>query len=218
MIIDPQVVRYVLQLTPLNHPVLLEMEREAKRQDIPIINREAMQLIKVLLMAKGRIKHILEIGTAIGYSAISLALAAPLAHVDTIEQDERWVKRARSYIAQANLEGRITVHHGDALTSASRFKPIYDLIFIDATKRQYRQLFEQYSPKVRENGLIVTDNVLFRGRVAGHPAENRRLALTAELIDQFNQWLTSHEQFETSIVPIGDGLAISVKKGKICKR
>lgn len=218
MIIDPQVVRYVLQLTPLNHPVLLEMEREAKRQDVPIINREAMQLIKVLLMAKGRIKHILEIGTAIGYSAISLALAAPLAHVDTIEQDERWVKRARSYIAQANLEGRITVHHGDALTSASRFKPIYDLIFIDATKRQYRQLFEQYSPKVRENGLIVTDNVLFRGRVAGHPAENRRLALTAELIDQFNQWLTSHEQFETSIVPIGDGLAISVKKGKICKR
>lgn len=215
MIVDPQVVQYVLDLTPLPHPVLREMEEEAKRHDIPIINREAMQLIRVLLMAKGEVRHILEIGTSIGYSTLCLAFAAPRAHVDTIEHDERWVKRARSYIAQAGLEKRVTVHQEDALTSAPRFNKEYDVIFIDATKRHYRHLFEQYSPKLRENGLMITDNILFKGRVAGHPAENRRLALTAEMIDQFNRWLFAHDQFETSFVPIGDGLAISVKKGKI---
>jgi caffeoyl-CoA O-methyltransferase len=212
MIVDPQVEHYVHHLTPLEHPVLTEMETEAARQGIPIINRSSMQLIRVVLMIKGGARNILEIGTAIGYSAIWLALASPHAHIDTIEHDQRWVKKAMDYIAQAELSERITVHHADALTYAHKLPNHYDCIFIDATKRQYRLLFERYSSRLNKDGIIITDNVLFKGRVAGHPAENRRLGLTAEILNEFNQWLSGLEEFETSFVPIGDGLAISVKK------
>lgn len=212
MIVDALVEQYLKELTPLSHPVLREMEAEAHQNGIPIIDRTALNFIRVLLRVKGEVQRILEIGTAIGYSAAGLALASPQAHIDTIERDERWVRRAVEYFKRAGLSQRITVHHADALTYCHQLKGMYDVIFIDATKRDYRRLFKQYAALLNPDGIIITDNVLFKGRVAGHPAESRRLMVTAEILNQFNRWLTSLEEFETSLVPIGDGLAISVKK------
>ena len=187
----------------MSHPVLREMEAEAHQNGIPIIDRTALNFIRVLLRVKGEVQRILEIGTAIGYSAAGLALASPQAHIDTIERDERWVRRAVEYFKRAGLSQRITVHHADALTYCHQLKGMYDVIFIDATKRDYRRLFEQYAALLNPDGIIITDNVLFKGRVAGHPAESRRLMVTAEILNQFNRWLITCRNLKPVWSPSG---------------
>jgi predicted O-methyltransferase YrrM len=212
MIVSPQIEEYLDYLTPLDHELLLEMENVAKESHVPIIGRPSIQFIRTLLHCKENVTRILEVGTAIGYSTIWLAEAVKEAHVDTIERDEERYHQANGYIKRANLNGRITLHLADAMTYSNQLNQTYDVIFIDAAKGQYQLFFEEYTKLLNPNGLVITDNVFFHGEVVSEYIENKRIRSLVKKIKSYNEWLKSHPDYETSFVPIGDGLALSVKK------
>jgi predicted O-methyltransferase YrrM len=212
MIVNPKIGEYLKQLTPLQNSLLVEMEELAKRENVPIIERVSIQFIRTLLLSKGNIKRILEVGTAIGYSTIWLAEAAPEAHIDTIERDEERFHKAKAFIERANLSHRVTVHFADATAYAKSLDQSFDVLFIDAAKGQYQLFFEQYSKSLQEDGIVITDNVLFHGEVVEENIENKRIRSLVKKIKVYNEWLKNHPDFETSFVPIGDGLALSLKR------
>jgi predicted O-methyltransferase YrrM len=212
MIITPKIEDYLTQLTPLHDSLLLEMEDFAQRENVPIIERPSIQFIRTILLYKGNIEHILEIGSAIGYSTIWLAKAAKHAHVDTIERDEARYSQANEYIQRAQLSDRIQVHLADATEYLLPSNQMYDVLFIDAAKGQYQLFFEKYSKFLKPNGMIITDNVFFHGEVVEDVIENKRIRSLVKKIKGYNEWLKDHPEYETSFIPIGDGLALSIKK------
>lgn len=212
MIVNPKIEKYLEQLTPLQHSLLVEMEGLAKRDRVPIIDRAAIQFIRTLLLCKDNVKRIAEVGTAIGYSTIWLAEAAPGAHIDTIERDEKRYHQAKAFIERANLSHRITIHFADATTYAQLLDQSYDVLFIDAAKGQYQRFFEEYTKLLQPNGIVITDNVFFHGEVVEENIEHKRIRSLVKKVKAYNEWLKNHPDFETSFVPIGDGLAISLKR------
>lgn len=212
MIISPAIEQYIDQLTPPAPDLLREMETLAKEEQVPIINRVSIHFICTILRYKGNVSRILEIGTAIGYSTIWLASISQQVQVDSIERDETRYQQALHFIKRAGLEKRIQLHLADARDFASQLQGPYDVIFIDAAKGQYQLFFEQYAPLLKSGGLVISDNVLFRGYVAEKYVEEKRLGPLVEKIKKYNLWLKEHPQFETSFIPLGDGLALSMKR------
>lgn len=159
-------------------------------------------------------KKILEVGTAIGYSALRMAEALPNASIVTIERDLERIQCAEEYMSRSKHGKQILLIKGDALEVeeiVSGQAP-YDAIFVDAAKGQYQKFFEMYSKYLSDNGMIITDNVLFKGLVAESEIESKRIRNLVKKIDGFNQWLMNHPDFHTVILPVGDGIAISKKK------
>jgi predicted O-methyltransferase YrrM len=209
MITSEHITRYMDTLVPPRSELLTRMEREAEAEHIPIIQLPSIQLLR-LLLTMHRPKRILEVGMAIGYSTIWLAQAAPDAHITSIEISGEMVERARQNFAEAGVNDRITVLHQDAqdgLTGDHTF----DCIFLDAAKGQYKVYFEKYVPYLREGGLLICDNVFFRGMVAEEEIPKNKRGMIKKL-RAFNQFLAEHPAFETSFVSIGDGLALSIKR------
>jgi predicted O-methyltransferase YrrM len=215
-LLSDDVVRYLRQLRPAPDAEIAEMERYAREQRVPIIDPVSMEvLLFVLNLAAPR--RILEIGTAIGYSAIRMAKALPDVRIVTIEKDRERYERARFYIEKTNTAGRIEVIFGDALTAAADAAAAapFDVLFIDAAKGQYERFFTLYEPLLAEGGLVISDNVLFKGLVAAEePAGHKRLWNIAQKIRRYNEWLMARSDYDTVIVPVGDGLAISKKRGE----
>ncbi|KRG10683.1 SAM-dependent methyltransferase [Virgibacillus soli] len=211
--IDESVKHYLQSLIGDRPNIFYEMEQYAKEEHVPIMEATGIQVM-LQMMKIQKPKRILEIGTAIGYSALRMAAAVPNSEIVTIEIDESKVKKAQQYIQRAGSDERITIIHGNALEvfeDVSKFAP-FDAIFIDAAKGQYKKFFEMYSGLLAASGCIYVDNVLFRGLVADPTAgENKRLAKIAEKLANFNQWLISQKQYDTVIFPVGDGLAVSRK-------
>lgn len=212
MIVTPAIESYIQELTPLADPLLAEMEKVAEKDKVPIINRASIHFIRSILRYKGDVRHILEIGTAIGYSTIWLAKASPQAEVDSIERDSIRYAQAEEFIKRAYLQDRIHLHIADARDYASQLDKQYDLIFIDAAKGQYKLFFESYAPLLKSGGIIITDNVLFHGHVVEESMANKRIRPMVQKIKDYNDWLKNHPQFETSFIPLGDGLALSIKR------
>ncbi|ESU30688.1 hypothetical protein G3A_20755 [Bacillus sp. 17376] len=161
-----------------------------------------------------RPEAILEVGTAIGYSALRMALALPETKIITLERDEERFNLAVDYIKRAGMQGRIIQISGDALEleeEAAGHGP-FDTIFIDAAKGQYKRFFELYSRYLKPGGMIITDNILFRGLVYNQEADSRRLRSLVKKIDEFNRWLAANQEYDTVILPIGDGIAVSKKR------
>ncbi|WP_027407901.1 O-methyltransferase [Anoxybacteroides tepidamans] len=211
-----EMIRYLETLIPERDGTIQEMEAYAREQGVPIMDAigiEAMLHILQLVQPK----RILEIGTAIGYSAIRMAMELPSAHVLTIERDKERYERALFYIERMQLNHRIHVLFGDALEvykEVEKQAP-FDAIFIDAAKGQYQRFFDLYSPLLNDGGVIITDNVLFKGLVASNePIENKRIRQLVEKIRKYNEWLMGREDYDTIILPIGDGIAISRKRGE----
>lgn len=211
--IDESVRNYLHSLIGDRPSIFYEMEQYAEEEHVPIMESTGIEVM-LQMMKIQKPKRILEIGTAIGYSALRMAEALPDSQIVTIEIDESKIEKAQHYIQQAGAEKRISIIHGnalDVLETVSSFAP-FDAIFIDAAKGQYRKFFEMYSKFLPASGCIYVDNVLFRGLVADPTArDNKRLAKIAEKLAGFNQWLMSHNEFETVIIPVGDGLAVSRK-------
>ncbi len=208
--------RYLEALAPKRNDLLMEMEDYAKVNGVPIMELSGMEpLLQILKIQKPR--HILEIGTAIGYSALRMAYALPDATVLTIERDEERLVKAYEYIERANMGDRVLVIKGDALETeplVSSQGP-FDCLFIDAAKGQYQRFFEIYEKHLAPGGIIYTDNVLFKGLVAEEleSIESKRTRNLVKKIKGYNEWLIAHDDYETVILPVGDGLAISKKKG-----
>lgn len=193
---------------------LANMEQFAKDQHIPIMEIVAIESLLQFLRLQ-QPKSILEIGSAIGYSAIRMALALPEAVLTTIEKDEDRYKLACEYLQQADLAQRVQIIHGDALEvdNETFAHPQYEALFIDAAKGQYQRFFDKYSPLVPSGGVIYCDNMLMHGFTEVDLKEvPRRKRTMVRNLQQFTKWLMVHEQYETTFLPIGDGITISIKR------
>lgn len=205
--------QYLEGLLPERSELFQQLEQFAKENKVPIMEPMGIETLLQLLRIQGP-KRILEIGTAIGYSALRMVDAIDDVHVVTLEMDETRAKQAEDNIVQAGMANRITIIKGNALELFGEVKDLgpFDAIFIDAAKGQYTRFFEIYEPLLTNNGCIYSDNVLFKGLVALEPTgENKRLENIAKKIRGYNQWLMNNQSYRTVIIPTGDGLAISRK-------
>nr|WP_249310357.1 O-methyltransferase [Bacillus sp. FJAT-49736] len=203
---------YIESLITKRKPIFEEMERYAEEHGVPIMELTGIETLLQILRIQ-RPAKILEIGAAIGYSAMRIADALPNSYLVTIERDENRFKQAMKNIERAGMIGQINVVQGDALEVFEKIKNEgpFDAIFVDAAKGQYLKFFEMYSPLLSENGIILTDNVLFKGLVAEDNIESKRIRNLVKKIKNYNEWLMSHSQYITTIIPVGDGLAVSKK-------
>ena len=178
---------------------------------VPILQADSMTYMENLFKTL-KPKRILEIGTAIGRTSIDAALTLPQSQVVTIEKDPEMARLARVNIEKAGVADRVMLIEGDAL-DVEVPEEEYDLIFIDAAKGQYQRFFEKYSPLLSLNGVIVSDNMNFHGLV-DHPerTHNRHTKGLIKRILRYREFLDQNEEFETTILEIGDGLAISRRK------
>lgn len=212
-VINNQVENYLKSLVPNRTQLVMEMETYAKEHQVPIMDLVGMEslLWQLKLIQPERI---LEVGAAIGYSAIRMAQELPNATIITIERDEVRYKQAVANIEKNELSDRIEVRFGDALDLAQilESEPLFDVLFIDAAKGQYQRFLDLYGKMIKPNGVVFSDNVLFRGLVAEDEIEEKRLRSIARKLRTYNEWLMQHPDYDTRILPVGDGLAISIKK------
>lgn len=204
---------YIDSLIEPRNKLLAEMEEFAHIHGVPIMEAAGIETMLQFLRIQ-QPEAILEVGTAIGYSALRMAYALPQTRIITIERDEERFTLASSYINKAEKEQQIIQLKGDALLleqEVSKYAP-FDAIFIDAAKGQYRRFFEIYSQNLKSGGIIITDNVLFKGLVYEQEIENKRVRNLVKKIDEFNRWLSCHKEYDTVILPIGDGVAVSKKR------
>jgi len=215
LLLNVELQAYLESLIPPRSGIFAEMEAFAKENNVPIMEPLGMELLLQILRIHQPSK-ILEIGTAIGYSTLRMAFALPGTRIVSVERDMERYTEAEKNIEKAGVADRIQIIHGDALETveeASSQGP-FDAIFIDAAKGQYRKFFSLYSPFLRDGGIMVSDNVLFKGLVYEEEIENKRLSKLAGKINGYNQWLISQKDYVTTIIPAGDGIAISLKRGE----
>ena len=205
---------YLSGLRKEDNPLIREMEEFAKEQRIPIMDRSGMETFIGLLRIQ-RPKRILEIGSAIGYSAIRMVSALEEASVVTIERDKERHDAAVEFIKRSGLGDRITIIEGDALLIPDESLPAlqYNALFIDAAKGQYKRFFERYSEHVEVGGIIYCDNMFMHGAVMfpdeDVPKRNRTMIRN---LKEFTLWIIKHPNYETSLLPVGDGILVAVKK------
>jgi predicted O-methyltransferase YrrM len=194
--------------------ILQQMELEAKEDRIPIAKKETMELLSLLIVTT-RSKTILEVGTAIGYSTIWLvkAMNEPMGKVTTIELSQLRHRRAKEYFQRAGFGKKIDSICGDALSIMPQMQGQYDLIFLDAAKGQYLDFFYEAYRLLMPGGLLVADNVLFKGMVYSGSNYPRRKRTLVKRLEKFICLISRHPNLISSVVPVGDGVAICLKKG-----
>ena len=193
--------------------IISEMEEYAINYNVPIIEKDSIAFIMKYIKANG-IKNILEIGTAIGYSAILMESVADDIQVTTIERDETRYMEALKNVKKCDLEKRITVVCQDAL-EMNLSGVSYDMIFIDAAKGQYTNFFEKYKYFLNPGGVIISDNLKFHGHVGNRDnIASRNLKQLVGKLENYIDFLKNNEEFETNFYDVGDGLSVSKKKNE----
>lgn len=214
--LDSHLKKYLLDTLPAQEAWVDQLEAHAKRERVPIMDPVSMHFV-MQLIRMSQPARILEIGTAIGYSALRMLEAKPDAKIVTIERDQERYLEALRHIEERGKGAAIQVILGDAkdvLLQLQAQGEAFDFIFIDAAKSQYENFFKLSEPLLTDRGMIVSDNVLFRGYVAGIGEPLDRHKKMIDKLKAFNTWLMNRTDFVTSIVPIGDGIAISLKQIK----
>ncbi len=213
MIVDERMITYINSLDRGNTPVLDQIEKEALDKDVPIIRREMQSFLKVLLSMK-QPKNILEVGTAVGFSAILLCEYGPKdCSVTTIEKYEKRIPIAKENFKRAGKERQITLMEGDAMEILKMLSQPYDFIFMDAAKGQYIHFFPEVMRLLKPGGVLVSDNVLQDGDIIqSHFAVERRNRTIYKRMREYLYELKHNKQLITSIIPIGDGAAVSMKR------
>ncbi|MGI6778332.1 MAG: O-methyltransferase [Acetivibrionales bacterium] len=192
--------------------ILKELEEYAKEHHVPIIQPEVARLITVLGSII-RPKTILEVGTAIGYSSILLSsVLAPGGMIDTIDRYELMLDRAKENIKKAELENVVNIIQGDAIDVLRSLDKKYDMVFLDAAKGQYMEFLPECLRMLEKGGVLISDNVLYKGMIANDDLVVRRKKTIVKRMRSYLDSICNNPELETSIVPIGDGLAISYKK------
>ncbi|MCC6549727.1 MAG: O-methyltransferase [Ignavibacteriaceae bacterium] len=202
---------YLEELFRQTDPLLKEMEQFAREKRIPIIEPGGAAFLDIYLRSL-KPKKFLELGTAIGYSAIIAANALPDdARIVTIEKSADNLVLARKYINRSGFQNKITIAEGEAKELLRGYLAEWDCIFIDADKEDYDELFELSLPLLREGGVILIDNLLWHGYTASSevPASYVR---STEIIRAFNKKLASGDAYHFTIVPAGDGIGVVIKK------
>ena len=191
-----------------------EIKKYALENKVPIMMDDGIDFLTTFII-KNQIKSVLEIGTAIGYSAIMMALSNPYVTITSIERDEVRYLEALKNIKKLNLEDRITLIFKDALDVKLPDK--FDLVFIDAAKSQSIRFFEQFSRNLNKNGFIITDNMDFHGYVKKDEKEikSRNLRQLVRKIKEYRVYLEENSDYHTDFYTIGDGISVSWKKDKL---
>lgn len=213
MIVDERLVTYINSLDRGNTDFLNQLEMEALRDHVPIIRRETQSLLKVLLELTAP-SRILEVGTAVGFSALLMSTYGPEdCRITTIENYEKRIPIARENFRKAGRESQITLLEGDAQEVLKTLEESYDLIFMDAAKGQYIHYLPSVLRLLAEGGCLVSDNVMQDGDVieSRFAVERRNRTIHARMRDYLYE-LKHNEELVTSIIPLGDGVAVSVKQ------
>ena len=213
MIIDERWATFINSLDAGNAPYLNELERYAKKTNVPIIRTEMQSLLKFLLAMKEP-KEILEVGTAIGFSALLMSEYGPKdCHITTIEKYEKRIPLAKENFKKAGKEENITLLEGDATEILQTLEGAYDFIFMDAAKGQYINFLPDIMRLLKVGGLLISDNVLQDGDIIeSRFAVTRRNRTIHARMREYLYELKHHEALETVILPVGDGVTISVRR------
>ncbi|WP_251520298.1 MULTISPECIES: O-methyltransferase [Staphylococcus] len=203
---------YVLSLLEHNNVDIESLRPYAERHKVPIVDKVSLEMIKQTIRLHKPI-HILEIGTAIGYSAMQFASVDRNIQVTTIERDESMINLARTNFKQFGYEQQINLIEGNAL---EQFESVedkqFDMIFIDAAKAQSLKFFQLFTPLLKTGGVVITDNVLYHGFVSDiDVVRTRNVRQMVKKVQQYNEWLMQQPNFNTNFLNIDDGLAISIK-------
>lgn len=192
----------------LDENVIRQIRDYAELNNVPIMTDGGMHYL-MKYISKHRVKTVLEIGTAIGYSAIMMCTVDPELTVTTIERDEKRYLEALKNIKRLNLEKRIHLIYNDAFDV--KIEGLYDLIFIDAAKAQNQKFFEKFEKNLSDEGTIITDNIKFHGLVDKkvEEIESRNLRQLVRKVKDYIAFLKSNKKYDTEFLDVGDGLAVS---------
>lgn len=215
MIVDERLVTYINSLDAGNTPILDAIEKEALDSYVPIIRKEMQSFLK-LILAMNRPKRILEVGTAVGFSAILMAEYAPAdCKIVTIENYDKRIPIAKANFARAGKEHQITLLEGDAQEILPTLTEPFDLIFMDAAKGQYINFMPEVLRLLAPNGTLISDNVLQDGDIIeSHYIVERRNRTIYKRMREYLYELTHHEDLVTALLPVGDGITVSTRKDK----
>lgn len=213
MIVEERLVTYINSLEKGNTKLLDDMERAALDAYVPIIRKETQQFLKLLLAMK-QPKRILEIGTAVGFSALLMAEYNPVCcEITTIENYAKRIPIARENFRKAGREDQITLLEGDAKEILPTLKEPFDFIFMDAAKGQYIYFFPELIRLLKQDGTLVSDNVLQDGDILeSRFAVTRRNRTIHKRMREYLYEVTHHDSLVSAVLPIGDGLTVSSKK------
>lgn len=213
MIVNERIVTYMNSLASMDGEVCEQVRKEALAAEVPIIRQEMGTLLKVLLHLT-KPQKILEVGTAVGYSAILMSENMPEnCTITTIEKYEKRIPIARENFLRAGVSDRITLLEGDAMEIIAALQDSYDFIFMDAAKGQYINYFEDVLRILKTGGILVSDNVLQEGDIVeSRFSVTRRNRTIHSRMREYLYTLTHDERIVTSIIPLGDGITLSVKK------
>lgn len=194
-----------------NYSNIKEIKEYALSENIPIIQDDGLSFLTNFIIKNDR-KKILEIGTAIGYSAIMMAITCPNVEIVTIERDEQRYLEAIKNVKKLNLEDRITLIFKDALEV--KLEKEFDLIFIDAAKSQSIRFFTNFEKNLASRGYIITDNMNFHGYVLKKEEEikSKNLRALVRKIKEYKEFLINNDKYETTFYDTGDGISVSRKK------
>ena len=216
MIVDERIITFINSMDTENSEILEQIEKEARADSVPIIRREMQSFLRTLLMLKKPV-HILEVGTAVGFSALLMSEYAPEeCRITTIENYDKRIPIARANFKRAGKEEQIDLIEGDALEVMHGLEGPYDLIFVDAAKGQYIHYLPEVMRLLGTDGVLVSDNVLQEGDIIeSRFAVERRNRTIHSRMREYLYELKHHDQLQTSIIPLGDGVALSVKRSDI---
>ena len=213
MIVDERMVTYIRSLERPENPVIEAIEQEALENFVPIIRKETQSFLKVMMLMN-RPARVLEVGTAVGFSAILMSEYLPEgSRITTIENYEKRIPIARNNFKRAGKEEQITLIEGDALEVMKTLEGPYDYIFMDAAKGQYIHWLPDVVRLLAPGGILLSDNVLQEGElIESHYLVERRNRTIYKRMREYLYELKHHPQLLTSIVPLGDGISLSVKQ------
>ena len=215
MIVDERMVTYIRSLERPENPVIEVIEQEALENFVPIIRKETQSFLKVMMLMN-RPARVLEVGTAVGFSAILMSEYLPEgSRITTIENYEKRIPIARNNFKRAGKEEQITLIEGDALEVMKTLEGPYDFIFMDAAKGQYIHYMPEEVRLLADGGILMSDNVLQDGDIieSRFAVERRNRTIHSRMRDYLYE-LKHSNVLETSIIPLGDGVALSIKKKK----
>ena len=222
-IIQREQAEYLDRLLPGGDALLREMEAYAADHRVPIADREVALFLEITARAI-KARRVLEIGMAIGYSVVHLArgMSGGRAAMNdrggmdndgvivTIEPNDEMIQAAERFLTKAGLRERVRIERGKALTVIPTLKETFDLVFIDAVKEEYVDYLEVSLPRLRSGGVVIVDNLLWGGQVAGeiHSSDQER---STEALREFNRRFVNHRKLRAEVLPVGDGLGYAVK-------
>ena len=210
-IVNDKVENYIRETLKPSQGLLRDLELYAEKNSVPIIHKEVADLLRVILKLK-RPKKILELGCAIGYSSLFFAdVLDGDVEIVTTERNPIMLERAQDNIKKAGMEDRIKILVGDAEETLKDLEGTFDMIFIDAAKGHYKMFFDMLIGKLNHGGIVISDNILYKGMIASDDYVVRRKKTIVKRMRTYLDYICDLEGISTSLIPIGDGLAISYK-------